>query len=80
MMKLLFPLHFQHRMMERGIDADHVKSAIKNPDSTEVTFQGRIRARKKIDAKRVIEVIYYKQGFIGVRNIVVITAYYQPNE
>lgn len=80
MMKLLFTRHFQHRMMERGIDVDHIKRAIKNPDFTEVTFEGRILVRKKIDDKRVIEVIYYKQGFKGANDPIIITAYYLPNE
>ena len=80
MMKLLFPSHFQLRMMERGIDIDHVKRTIKNPDFTEPTFKGRILARKKIDEKRVLEVIYYMQGFKGANNPVIITAYYLSNE
>lgn len=67
-------------MMERGIDVDHVKQAIKDPDFTEETFQGRILVRKEIDAKRVIEVIYYRQGFKGANDYVIITAYYKENE
>lgn len=80
MMKLLFPRHFQHRMMERGIDVDHIKRAIKTPDFTEPTFQGRILVRKEIDKDRVIEVIYYKQGFKDTNDYVIITAYYLPND
>ncbi len=77
MMKLLFPKHFQYRLMERGIDVDHVKHAIRDPDFTETTFQGRILVRKEIDEKRVIEVIYYRQGFKGANDYVIITAYYK---
>ena len=80
MMKLLFPTHFQVRMLERGIDIDHVKKAVKNPDFTEQTFQGRIKACKQIDEKRAIEVIYYRQGFKGANDYVIITAYYTSNE
>ncbi len=67
-------------MMERGIDIDHIKRAIKDPDFTEPTFKGRILVRKAIDEKRVIEVIYYRQGFKGANDSVIITAYYLPNE
>jgi len=63
-------------MMERGIDVDHVKQTMKNPDFTEPTFSGRIIARKKIDKARTIEVVYYKQGFKGANDFVIITAYY----
>ncbi|MBI5004508.1 DUF4258 domain-containing protein [Candidatus Kaiserbacteria bacterium] len=80
MVKLLFPNHFQVRMLERGISVDHVKSAIKNPDFTETVFQGRIKARKEIEDGRVIEVIYYRQGFKGANDYVIITAYYTTNE
>lgn len=66
--------------MERGIDIDHIKRAIKEPDFTEPTFEGRIKVRKQIDDKRVIEVIYYKQGFKGANDPVIITAYYEPKE
>lgn len=80
MMKLIFPPHFQHRMVERGIDVDHIKRAIKSPDFTEPSFNGRILARKEIDAERVIEVIYYRQGFRDANDPIIITAYYLPNE
>lgn len=80
MMKLLFPRHFQYRMMERGIDVNHIKRAIKDPDFAESTFQDRILVRKEIDKNRVIEVIYYKQGFKGANDYVIITAYYLSNE
>ncbi|MDP3965550.1 MAG: DUF4258 domain-containing protein [bacterium] len=80
MMKLLFPRHFQHRMMERGIDIDHIKRAIKNPDFTKTTFEGRILVRKEVDSKRIIEAIYYVQGFKDSKEIIIITAYYVPNK
>lgn len=80
MIKLLFPNHFQTRMHERGIDVDHVKKTIKSPDFTETVFQGRVKVRKQIDKTRVIEVVYYRQGFKGANDVVVITAYYLSNE
>jgi hypothetical protein len=67
-------------MLERGISIEHVKRAIKNPDFTEATFQGRVKVRKEIDAVRVIEVIYYRQGFKDANDYVIITAYYISNE
>ncbi len=79
-MKLLFTTHFQARMVERGIDIDHVKQAIKNPDFTKDVYEGKMLARKKIDKKRVIEVIYFRQGFKDANHPVIVTAYYQPIE
>ena len=64
-------------MMERGIDVDHVKQAVKNPDFTEQTFQDRILVRKRVGENRVIEVIYYRQGFKGANDYVIVTAYYK---
>jgi len=63
-------------MQERGIQIEHVRTAINSPDFTKPTFQGRVLARKKIDEERVIEVIYYKDGFRDTNDIVIITALY----
>jgi hypothetical protein len=80
MVKLLFPNHAQYRLSERGISIEHIKQAIKSPDFTEPTFEGRVKVRKKVDSERVLEVIYYRQGFRGANDYVIITAYYQPIE
>lgn len=63
-------------MVERGIDIDHVKQAVRNPDFTEPKENGRMLARKKIDEKRTIEVIYFKQRFRDNHDPVIVTAYY----
>ncbi|MDE1965821.1 MAG: DUF4258 domain-containing protein [Patescibacteria group bacterium] len=75
-LRLKFPPHFQERMAERGIQVEHVRSVIQDPDLQESTFQGRIRVRKRIDESRVIEVIYFKDGFRDTNDIVIITAIY----
>ena len=80
MMRLLFPNHFQVRMLERGISIEHVRKAIRQPDFTEQTFQGRIKVRKEIDAERILEVIYYRQGFKDANDYIIVTAYYLANE
>lgn len=75
-MNLKFPLHFQDRMFQRQIDVDHVKKAIRSPDTKENSFEGRIKITKKID-HRTITVIYFKEGFIDRKNdYIIITAYY----
>ncbi len=75
-MNLKFPLHFQARIIERGINVEHVKDAIREPDSMESAFEGRVRVRKKVEA-REIEVIYFKDGFRDRKEqYIVITAYY----
>lgn len=75
-MKLIFPLHFQARILERAISLDHVKSAITKPDLTENMFAGRIRVTKKIGEK-CIRVVYYKKPFSDSKEeYIIITAYY----
>ena len=76
-MRLKFPNHAQERIQERGIDVDHIKKAIREPDFTEPQFEGRILARKQIDKKRLIEVIYFKEVSVKKTNdYLIITAYY----
>jgi hypothetical protein len=76
MIRLKFPPHCQERMVERGIDADHIRKAINSPDLQRTTFQGTILVRKKIDADRAIEVIYFKDGFRDTNDFIIITAVY----
>ena len=75
-MKLKLTRHFQDMMSYRGIDIEHVKVAVNNPDTKENVFEGRMRVKKKIGAKN-IEVIYCKDGFKDrADEYIVITAYY----
>ena len=75
-MILKFPNHFQERMLERGINIDHLTKAIKNPDSSKNVFEGRVEVTKKVEGK-TIKVIYYKEGFRDRKNeYIIITAYY----
>lgn len=63
-------------MVERGINIDHVKRAIKDPDIIENAFDEKLKATKEIDGK-TIQVIYYREGFKSKEtNYIVITAYY----
>ncbi len=75
-MKLLLTNHFKLRQLERNINLEHVKIAIKNSDCTGQSFQDRIIVRKRVDIDCEIEVIYYKQGFKGANDFVIVTAYY----
>ena len=68
--------HFEERLVERGIDIDHVKQAIARPDWTQTDFQGRIIVRKKIDESRTIKVVYCKQAAKKSVDPLIITAYY----
>lgn len=75
MVRLKLTKHFQERFNERGINFDHVKQTIKNPDSNRVVFGGRIKVTKKIGNK-TIEVLYYKEGFKDKQDeFVLITVY-----
>lgn len=73
-MQLRFPIHFREKLVERGINVDHVKQAIQNPDYQIPKSEGRILARKRIDT-RVLEIIYAKGS--SKNKFVIITAYYK---
>lgn len=76
-MKLKLTNHFQARFLERNINLEHVKLAIRNPDSKEIVFDDRVKVTKEIGNK-VIEVLYYKDGFKNRQNeYLLITAYYK---
>lgn len=51
-MKLKFSNHFQERIIERGINIDHVRLAMRDPDSKKVVFDDRVKVNKKIGKKR----------------------------
>ena len=73
-MKLKLQIHFQQRIVERTIDVDHIKWAIRNPDQTIQSFDDRIVVIKKIDVRK-IKVVYVKPKE-KEDTYVVITAYY----
>lgn len=74
--RLKLPLHFQARQIERGLEIDHIKKAIAEPDSEKVVFEGRKKVRKKIGDKEIV-VVYYKDAFRDKGNThIVITAYH----
>ena len=76
-MKLKMTVHFQARLAERGIDIDHVKQAIRRPDSKENVFDGKIKVTKEIGGRQ-IEVIYFKEAFKDKEEeYLLVTAYYK---
>ena len=63
-------------MLERGIQIEHVKKAVSDPDLKKTVFEGRIKVQKKIGSKTIV-VIYWKEGFRDKKNEYIIsTAYY----
>jgi|CXWL01.1.fsa_nt_gi hypothetical protein len=79
-MNLRFPNHFQDRIQDRNINIDHLKKAIREPDSRENVFDGKLKVIKKIGDKH-ITVIYYKDGFRDRKNdYFVVTAYYSDSK
>ncbi len=76
MIRLKFTGHSQVRLQERGLQIDDIKKAIREPDFTEPTFEGRMLARKSLSNGRTIEVIYFKDGFRKSNDYFIITAYY----
>ena len=75
-LRIKFPPHCQERINERSLQIEHIRKAINEPDLQKSTFKGRVLVRKKIDEERVIEVIYFKDGFRDTNDIVIITAVY----
>lgn len=70
-------VHFQARLGERNINIDHVKQAIRNPDSKENVFDGKVKVTKEIGGK-IIEVIYFKEAFRDKEDeYLLVTAYYK---
>ncbi len=68
--------HFKFRMMERGIDIDHVKQAVNSPDLIKHNDDGSILVRKTLGSRRAIEVVYREQFVRGKTAFIMITAYY----
>ncbi|MEX2010353.1 MAG: hypothetical protein WD874_00915 [Parcubacteria group bacterium] len=63
-------------MQHRSIELDHVKQAMRDPDSLEDAHEGVLKARKQIGMKE-IEVVYCTERTIGRKEeYLIITAYY----
>lgn len=75
--RLKMTTHFQSRMVERGIQIDHVKQVIHSPDSTENREDGTIVVTKELTDGRTIEAVYSKEGFRDSHDYLMITAYYK---
>ena len=75
-MNLKLTRHFQDMMQHRGVNLDHVKGALIEPDRLTDAFGGALKAVKSVDG-RIIEVIYRKEKFADRKDeYLVITAYY----
>ena len=72
-MELKFPIHFQEKIIERGIDVDQIKQTIRKPDYQTSKPENRILVRKKV-GDRTLEVVYAKGG--SKNKFIIITAYY----
>lgn len=69
-------VHAQGRFAERGIDIDHVKSAIERPDQKKLDTEG-IKVQKKIGNKTIV-VVYSEEKFSDKHGIfLIVTAYYK---
>lgn len=77
--RLKFPNHMQDMIQFREINVEHVKLAIREPDWTKETFQGRVKVCKQVEEDRAIRAVYYRDGFRDTNDHIVITAYYTPN-
>ena len=75
--RLKMTTHFQSRMVERGVQIEHVRQAINKPDSTETREDGSVVVTKELPDGRVIEAVYSKEGFRDSHDYLMITAYYK---
>ena len=73
-MKFNISPHAQYRYYERGISTEAIKTTIREPDNETFQTNGKIKAEKLIDEKKLI-VIYLKDG----KEFVIITVYYENN-
>lgn len=80
MIKLKLTRHFEDMMQYRGVDMDHVKKAMREPDSTESTYDGKMKNKKVLEDGRTIAVVHSAEGFRNADARVMITAYYSSNE
>ena len=68
--------HFQDMIQFRGLNLEHVKQALNNPDEKDDVFDGKTRVKKDVGEK-IIEVIYSKDNFRDEKEeYIIITAYY----
>ena len=75
-MRLKFTLHCQYRLLERSLNIEHIKQAVRNPDKKRGAGEGAIKAWKKIGPQEIV-VVYTKDGFRDRKDdYFVITAYY----
>ena len=72
-MKIKITPHAQYRLMERDIDAERVKSVIREHDSYVEQEQGKIKVQRRFEDKGNLTVIYKKKG----SGFIFITAYYE---
>lgn len=73
---LKLTVHAQDMIQFRGINIDHMRAAIREPDYTKTAFEGTIKSRKAVGKRKTIEVVYHKERFRDTNEYLVITAYY----
>ena len=74
--RLKLSVHSQTRLQERGIDPGNIKKVLSNPDFTEPAYSGNMKANKRLESGRTLEVIYCKEDYRGTNDYFIVTAYY----
>jgi hypothetical protein len=75
-MWLKFTNHSQYRLLERILNTEHIKQAIRNPDKKKAAGDGATKVWKKIGEKEIV-VVYSLDGFRNRKDhYFIITAYY----
>ncbi len=77
--KLKLTHQAQMRMVERGVDIDHAKQAVAEPDERKADSYGKIRVMKKI-GDRIIVVVYSDEKFKDRKNEYLVMSFYYLNE
>lgn len=75
-MLLKFTIHCQVRLLERVLNVEHIKQAIRSPDKKKEQEEGKYKVWKQVGTKQIV-VVYCNEGFRDRKNeYIVITAYY----
>ena len=70
-MKIVLTTHVKQRMSERGFSQKQIEEVIKNPDSTEMSYENTKKLKKRFKNK-TLEVIC----IFGRNYVTIITAYF----
>ncbi len=73
-MQFELPDHAKFRLMERSVDVDHAKSAIKSPDKKKINDDGTVVVTKSLTNGKILTIVYSEKS---KNKVIIITGYYE---